>query len=122
MVRKDACPICGETKEQPTARTCYGCYLDGLVPGEYRFLEGYQWDAVWGHQNASARPRTGVQILDLSRPPRISDTRLKEAVLRHICELEAKQGLDDEDENGLGVQQNGPVVYRGTSYAGAAPI
>jgi hypothetical protein len=94
------CMICGEKVEQDGRSSagsgpsvCYGCYLDGLVPGQYRFLEGYAFDEVWGHVNATARPGTGVPVLDLPHPPRISDTWLKASILKHLGEIEARMGL-----------------------------
>ena len=89
-MHREVCAICGGKIEQAGPRTCYGCYLDGLIPGEYRFREGYAHDSVWGHMNATARPLTGVEVLDLPHPPRLSDTWLRKDVLKHLCEIERR--------------------------------
>ena len=66
------CPICGDKRENPNAAVCYGCYLDALVPRWYPAAEEYAYDPIWQHQNATAKPRTGIDLLD-GTPTRISE-------------------------------------------------
>ena len=76
------CPICGDKKDNPNTRTCYGCYLDGLLPKGYAHREHYgkvwylwlggEWREVrYDITAAPNRPATGVPILD-ETPTRIS--------------------------------------------------
>lgn len=78
------CSICSGKIEDPGRRdgddsslkTCYGCFLAGLIPKDYQDRECYAYDTIWKHQNATAKPRTGVAILDTASAPRISETML----------------------------------------------
>ncbi len=45
---------------------CYGCHCDGQVPGWYQNAEEYvPAGKPWTHWNASERPPTGVELLDM---------------------------------------------------------
>ena len=68
------CPICGDKKEKHDTVVCYGCYLVSLLPPGYEGREEYEFDPVWKHDNATAKPPTGVGILDQSSGPRLSDS------------------------------------------------
>ena len=46
---------------------CQGCMLDGYVPRGHRGREDYVYDEVYQHENASAKPATGVDLLDCHR-------------------------------------------------------
>ena len=76
------CPVCGQKKENPQKHVCYGCHLGLLVPAGYQRRELYRPDPVWKHpsglpiHNATAKPPTGVGILDAPSGPRISEAIL----------------------------------------------
>lgn len=77
------CSVCGDQMERPWDLVCYGCYIASLLPPWYQDAERYAYDKIWGHINATRKPRTGNDLLDsdkktfyeqlspLKRPPRL---------------------------------------------------
>jgi hypothetical protein len=67
-----SCSQCGGQIEAGTANAiCFGCHLDGLVPKGYQTGEKYEFVPAFLHPNATERPPTGVEILDMRSAPMI---------------------------------------------------
>jgi hypothetical protein len=98
-----------------SAGVCYGCYLDDLTPAWFAHAEDYALSRVYARKGepipvARRRPRTGVELLDGPRPPRIVDVlaafaaghvapklrRRMQAYLMHMAATEATMGLEDD--------------------------
>ena len=75
------CPECGGQRERPDQPTCYGCYLDTLIPNGYEEREAYRYDPAWQKLRATRHPKTGVPILDAT-PTRPSEMGLRPGKLR----------------------------------------
>ncbi len=69
------CSICDEPNP-PHLLTrrgrCPGCCLDLYIPNGYEALELYQFDPLWGHENALWRPPTGINWLDAPSRSRVA--------------------------------------------------
>ena len=86
-----ACTICGDKIEDQSHQhgVCYSCQLCAMLPartpeGEpLQDAEEYRYDAVWGHQNATKRARTGIPVLDAVRP-KIGELSIGKAAIRQI--------------------------------------
>ena len=60
------CIVCKEPTPTHLLRDnlCPGCILDRYIPRDYQDKEKYEFDPIWQHDNATAKPKTGVLILD----------------------------------------------------------
>ncbi|HUX16640.1 MAG TPA: hypothetical protein VMW52_09225, partial [Phycisphaerae bacterium] len=59
---------------------CYDCYLAGLLPGWYQRAERYSPVPGGALTNATARPKTGIELLD-GTPPRLSEVGFRAVML-----------------------------------------
>ena len=64
------CLECGGRldKTYMDSEVCSGCQVNPYIPDWYPAAEKPVFDEVWGHENATEHPKTGVAMIDTPKP------------------------------------------------------
>lgn len=60
------CKECGGefAQQYMHGEICTECWYFSYLPSDYKVKEEYEYDAIWGHENATEKPPVGVGWLE----------------------------------------------------------